>query len=359
MKNVIYVILLLMSVSMKAQNLKIEGQGLESDKQVTLKYFNPDELRYTPLETKDLSGTNSFSFIVDYKGANLYELSFDEQHFIHLSVEGISPIEVIRTPNADQIQGSPSSLKILEFEQKNGQLQAKHFGTLKKEVDKAMKANDRERLNELQEQSKTAIQEFLLEFREEIVNMGTGPAAYHVLQFTDFNKELDFIEGRLKAFKKESPDALTTQALERQVYQAKVTAIGNTPPDIDARNRNDKKVSLDRFKGKILLIDFWAAWCRACRIENPKFAELYEQYQEKGFEILSISQDETEEAWMEAIQKDGVDRWQHVWDRDESISKLYSVSSLPQNIVLDSEGVIIAKNVSAEQLSALLNEVLP
>ena len=359
MRNVIYMLLLFSAVAVNAQNkVKIEGKALDTDKKVILKYFSPTELNYVSLDSIDLRNSKSFTFSTHFKGANLYELSFDEKHFIHLSIEGASTIKVQRTTGGDRIEGSSTSLKIVEFERQDRELKKKYFGALKKEVDEAMKANDREKLNELQAQSKIAIQNFLVEFRELLIEMGTGPAAYHALQFSDFNKELKFIEQRLEVFKKESPEAMTTMALERQVYQAKVTGIGKVPPKIETIDRNNEEISLDQYKGKILLIDFWAAWCRACRIENPKFVELYDRYNTKGFEILSISQDETKAAWEKAIEKDGVGIWQHIWDKDESITSLYSVSSLPQNVVLDPNGVILAKNVSAEQLAELLVKLL-
>ena len=73
-------------------------------------------------------------------------------------------------------------------------------------------------------------------------------------------------------------------------------------------------ISLSLLKGKVVLVDFWASWCRACRIENPKFAHLYEEYQAKGFEIISISKDENESKWQKAIEKDRVAAWIHIWD---------------------------------------------
>ena len=134
--------------------------------------------------------------------------------------------------------------------------------------------------------------------------------------------------------------------------------MGSTPPPFEAKDKEGKLLKLSDFKEKVLLIDFWAAWCQACRVENPKLASLYQKYQQKGFEIISISQDETKENWVNAIQKDGIDSWHQIWDQDNSISEKYSVSSLPQNVLLDKKGKIIAKNVNAEMLSKILSGIL-
>ncbi|NQZ79000.1 MAG: TlpA family protein disulfide reductase [Ekhidna sp.] len=113
-------------------------------------------------------------------------------------------------------------------------------------------------------------------------------------------------------------------------------------------------MNLSDLKGKWVLVDFWASWCRACRIENPKFARLYKKFNSSGFEIISISKDDSESNWKKAINKDGVDSWTHIWDKDKSISDAYSISSLPQNVVISPDGKVAAKNVSAEMLHSFL-----
>jgi peroxiredoxin len=221
-------------------------------------------------------------------------------------------------------------------------------------MDEAMKNEDQARLGQLQQEAETAVQKFLVEFRALIVSLGVSPEAFYALQYSDFNKELEFIETRLETFKKEAPASILTRSLEKLVYQAKNTAVGKTPPDFRAFDSKGNEVSPELLKGKVVLIDFWAYWCRACRIENPEFARLYEEYKNKGFHILSISQDVEHEHWKNAIKQDGIEAFQHVFDEGNRISGLYSISSLPQNLLLDEDGVIIAKNLNADLLERLL-----
>ncbi len=335
------------------QKMKISGRVSAEVKQVVLKAFDEKELGYKQMDLQEVKN-GKYSFDLKFDQPNLYEVQFDNGKNARLSISGKRDIQVNYLNDKVDILGSEESLKLIDFERENGALQGKHFGQLKKDADAAMAAGDQEALAEIQQRSVTAIEAFLKEFRALLIDMGETPAGYAAIQFSDFNKEIDFISERLEAFEASIPESPVTKALARQVYRSKVVAIGKTPPAINAKDREGKSFNLDQYKGKVVLIDFWAAWCRACRIENPQFVDLYGSYQPKGLEIVSISQDKKKKTWEEAIAKDGIGIWRQVQDKDGSISELYSVSSLPQNLVLNREGKIIGKNVTAEQLKELL-----
>jgi thiol-disulfide isomerase/thioredoxin len=336
----------------------IKGDGFNDEfNKVSLKYFDHNKLTYQILETQFLTPDNTrFEFKIPFDNSNLYELNFDDKEFIPISVENTGTISIKRIGEKSRIKGSESTKRAVLFREQNDQLQAKYFGQLKVEFDKAMSENNQEKIQELTEQSEILIQDYLKEFRAVIIELGTTPAGFYALQFSDFNKELDFIEKRLAAFKKEAPNSDVTKALEKQVYQAKVTSIGNIPPPFESKTNTGELISLADYNGKLVLVDFWASWCRACRVENPKFVEIYEKYKPKNFEIISISQDESDDQWLKSIKKDGINKWAQIRDSDQSISKLYSISSLPQNILLDGSGKIIAKNISADDLKNILSE---
>ncbi len=345
--------IVMISIAGYGQSVEISGRISEEIQSVALKVFNDKTLTYDEVESAVAKG-GKYKVKLKYQAPNLVMLDFGGKRSVRLSVTNEKSIEVNYENDEVNISGSPESGSMLSFEEENGEMQAKYFGQLKKDADAAMASGDQEALKEIQSRSASAIQDFLVEFRQWIIDKGEGPAGYYALQFSDFTKELGFIETRLAAFKKKIPDSPLTKALARQVYRSKVVSVGKVPPTISVLDREGEEFSLEQYKGKVLLIDFWAAWCRACRIENPQFVKVHEKYNAQGFEVVSISQDETEQAWSKAIVKDGVDIWRHIWDKDETITNLYSVSSLPQNVVLDREGKILAKNVNAEQLEALL-----
>lgn len=135
---------------------------------------------------------------------------------------------------------------------------------------------------------------------------------------------------------------------------------GGPAPDFTMNDRDGKPVKLSDFKGKVMLVDFWASWCGPCRRENPHVVELYKHYHEKGFDVLGVSLDKTRDPWLQAIEKDGL-IWNHVSDLQgwsNSAAKLYGVTSIPHTVLVDREGNIIARNLRGDQLTAKLREVL-
>ena len=107
----------------------------------------------------------------------------------------------------------------------------------------------------------------------------------------------------------------------------------------------------------VTLVDFWASWCGPCRHENPNVKAAYEKYHEKGLEIVGVSVDTDEAAWLKAVAEDGLP-WIHVRDVDQSVGATYHVQYIPTNFLYDQNGTLLAKNLREEQLEARLAEVL-
>ncbi len=143
---------------------------------------------------------------------------------------------------------------------------------------------------------------------------------------------------------------------------AKYTSIGSEAPDFVMEDVNGNDLKLSNFRGKYVLLDFWASWCMPCRAEHPYLRKVYEEYKEKGFEIFAVSLDQAgkKEAWLNAIKKDQI-TWPQVSDLQFYNNKaaiLYGIKAIPQNFLLDKEGKIIAKNLRGEALNRFLKNIL-
>ncbi len=162
----------------------------------------------------------------------------------------------------------------------------------------------------------------------------------------------------VEKYQKTEPEAAAQVAQLLKMSASFIT--GNEAPDFTMNDLNGKPVKLSDFRGKVMLVDFWASWCGPCRRENPHVVELYHKYHAKGFDVLGVSLDKTREPWLAAIEKDGL-TWHHVSDLkgwSNSAAQLYGVSSIPATVLVDKDGKIIARNLRGEQLTAKLREVL-
>lgn len=137
--------------------------------------------------------------------------------------------------------------------------------------------------------------------------------------------------------------------------------VGNKAPEITEKNPDGEAMSLSQTKGKLVLIDFWAAWCGPCRRENPALVEAYNKYNDKGFTIFSVSLDQDKARWIAAIEQDKLAWPYHVSDLKGWYAKyagVYKVNSIPANFLIDKDGIIVAKNLRGPMLEKALSQLL-
>lgn len=152
----------------------------------------------------------------------------------------------------------------------------------------------------------------------------------------------------------------TGQGLYKLLDAHIVTAIGAPAPNFTQKDVNGKPVSLSDYKGKYVLVEFWASWCSPCRAESPNLLKQYAAFKDKGFEILGVSVDSDKAKWLEAIKKDGL-TWTQVSDLkgwESEARKVYGISGVPANFLVSPEGKIIGSHLMGEVLNKKLAELM-
>lgn len=194
---------------------------------------------------------------------------------------------------------------------------------------------------------------FIFKHPDSYVSLGLVQMKGVVIEPQKFKPFYDALSKRLR-------NTETGIKLGERLAIAEKTEIGKPAINFTQNDTEERPVSLASLKGKYVLVDFWASWCGPCRAENPNVLKAYNKYKDKNFEIIGVSLDDKKAPWLEAIKKDGLP-WIHVSDLkgwQNEVAKEYGVIAVPQNFLIDPNGVIIAKNLRGEKLDEILSSLI-
>jgi len=189
-------------------------------------------------------------------------------------------------------------------------------------------------------------------------NKSSNVAAYFLLRNFSWRLSLEQLKTLRAKFTQQGSPYLTD--LDKLIQRLKTVQVGQTAPNFTMPDVNGKNVSLSDFKGKYVLVDFWASWCPDCRAENPNVVAAYNQFKSKNFTILGVSLDRNKESWISCIHKQELD-WTQVstlgsWKTETAVR--YSVRSIPTNVLIDPEGKIIARDLMGDNLQKTLEQIM-
>ena len=174
--------------------------------------------------------------------------------------------------------------------------------------------------------------------------------------FIDFRE----IEPLFNALNEKTRNSVKGKAFEKKIQASKRTAIGAPAPDFGQKDTDGNKVSLSSFKGKVVILNFWASWSATSRMDNQELKQIVKPFNQKDLVVINVSLDERKEQWLQAIADDKMSGY-NVSDlkflRNE-IAELYNISAVPQNVLIDASGNIVARNIKGTQLSEKLTGII-
>lgn len=186
------------------------------------------------------------------------------------------------------------------------------------------------------------------------------------IQMFNINEHFDVFKDAAKYLTSSMPNSDFTTELNKTVEKAKPVAVGMPAPDFTLTTPTGEQVSLSDYKGKMVLVDFWASWCRPCRAENPNIVEQYNRFKDQGFEVLGVSLDglpnqgaDPKGQWIQAIEDDNLD-WTQVSDLKgwgTPLVQLYNFNGIPHSVLINEEGIIVAKNLRGDALGEALEDI--
>lgn len=333
-----------------------------------------DELKVAssvPRDSVKIKRDGSFEFKGKIKYPNFFLLRLNEKNFVTLLVDTTEKIMVYGDAanfSRDYIvEGSPGSLLVQELNE--------HLSKTKQKLDSVRSRKIVFRTHENYRFEKIRWDQELVDIKNNQIDYSTGFVQKHPFsmasvlalyqKFDDSNyvvQDLQSLKVAASALNTVFPNSEHVKALyantKRLMNQEKNSKLqefiaknGANSPDIKLPNSNGRDISLSSLKGKIVLIQFWSAMDRASRIQNEALTELYAKYKSKGLEIYQVSIDTDRNAWLDAIEKDGLS-WINVGDMKGSVNALnmYNVQQIPSNYILDKEANIIARDLQGPTL---------
>jgi peroxiredoxin len=330
--------------------------GLAENSRVTLVDLNK------PTDTLAKAQVTKGTFVLKGTVAepNLHQLNFDvagKKSVLFMGNENITVKGNIENVQQFDVKGSAVNNDFMEFQkifnplfQTLTALNQKMYAKPNTQPDDSVMAAYKKSYDAIV----TAIDKF-------VADKKTSPVAPFLLVVTrELEQDPITLEKRFKLLSAASQQGFYGKILQQGITDGKVGAVGSDAIEFTQNDTTGKPVSLNSFRGKYVLVDFWASWCKPCRMENPNVVTAYNKFKSKNFTVLGVSLDRAREPWIQAIKDDGL-AWTQVSDLkywNNEAARKYKIESIPQNFLIDPNGKIVGKNLRGADLETRLCELL-
>ncbi|HSJ66334.1 MAG TPA: TlpA disulfide reductase family protein [Anditalea sp.] len=313
------------------------------------------------IDTLEVGNNGKFEYTLSLESPGFYDLSLMNQEQVRLALYD-QDVKVKYDFSKDEkpsISGSKDTDELKKVDQLAVDYQ-EEINQLNSEYYEAMNSKDQDKIKNIQERAMGLESAQAGKVKAVINDMDGSFSALAAIGMLNPRTDFQFLDSLIIALDERYPNTKTIVNVKQQLDEMRALSVGQPAPEISLPNPDGQTVNLSDLRGNYVLIDFWAAWCKPCREENPNVVRLYNKYNDKGFEVFGVSLDRTREAWLRGIEEDGL-VWTQVSDLqyfNSAAADTYQINAIPATYLIDPDGKIIAKDLRGSRLEEKLKELL-